>query len=103
MLKHIHHDHRRIRAKAIKGAEGGQGGGNIAAQDLFKQGNGLGPISQAEHVANNIKSNHLAAVGLDNGLIEQGQTIADRAFSRPGNQGQAIGIDQGALGLTNLI
>ena len=72
MLQQVHHDHGGISTKPVKGPVGGHGRGDIAAQHLLEQGNGLGPVSQTQHVADNIKPNHLTAISLDNGLVQQG-------------------------------
>ena len=71
IVGHLH----RIGAETVEGAETLQRLGRAARHDAFEQGDGLGPIGQAQHVAHRLGLDRLAPLGLDQGLVQQRQTV----------------------------
>ena len=63
------------------------------ADDAFEQGDGLGPVGQPQHVAHRVGLDHLTALGLDQGLIQQRQAVTHRPLGRARDQGQGVGLD----------
>ena len=89
IVGHLH----RIGAVAVEGAEQLQRLGRAAGHDRFEQGDGLAAVGEAEHVAHDLGLHRLAAVALHQGLIQQGQAVADRALGGAGDQGQGVLFD----------
>ena len=93
VFQQVQHHLDRIGAETPEGAVGGDGRARLAAHHLFEQLDGLGPVGQTQHVLDDLGRHHLAGVGLDNGLVQQGQAVPHRALGGAGNQGQALGLD----------
>ena len=93
--------HHRIGPKGIEAAKLLQRCVGGARHYLLKEGNGRSAVRQPQHVAHHGGGRGLAAIGLDNGLIEQRKCIAHRAFRRPGDQGEPFLGDPNIFGVAN--
>ena len=102
--------HHRIGTEAVELTEAGQGVGRVPLHHRLEQADGGGPVGQAQHVPDHGGGSDLAPVALHDGLVQQGEAVPDRAFRRPGDQGQPLvlhqhaflGADAGQVGLQHV-
>ena len=101
VLKQVEHHLGGVGAEAVQGAVALQRVRCAPAHDVLEQGDGLAPVSQAQHVAHRRRGDQLAVVGLDDGLVEQALPVANRALGGASDQGEGLRLYARALRLAD--
>ena len=83
-------DHGRVRAGIILVAEFGQRAGDVALHERLEQVDDACPVGEAQKPAHLFPGHRAAAMG--DGLVQQGERIAHRAFRRAGDGGERLGL-----------
>ena len=92
-FQQVLHHRQRIGAGIVKPLQIVEPVRDLAAHDFFEQVEHAAAIGQAQHVANRVSGDRIAAFAMRHGLVQQGEGIAGGAFGGAGDQGQGAGLD----------